>query len=185
MPDSTPRFTEVAPQVWVAHYDWMHVNITLIGGSDGLLMVDTHGSAAQARIVADDVRRLGAGPLTGLVNTHEHWDHHFGNATLVEEFGPLRWCGLTVRGEGLLGAVESLVNGRVWDVVELGFEGLRRERTDGAEGAGGCRDGVAGDERAALESVHVGQAFSLLKPKAPALAQTLPRDSPAPPGLPR
>ena len=58
MPDDTPRFTEVAPRVWVAHYDWMHVNITLIGGSDGLLMVDTHGSAAEARIVADDVRRL-------------------------------------------------------------------------------------------------------------------------------
>lgn len=89
MPDFTPRFEEVAPRVWVAHYDWMHVNITLIGGSDGLLMVDTHGSAAQARIVADDVRRLGAGPLTGLVNTHEHWDHHFGNATMVEQFGEM------------------------------------------------------------------------------------------------
>jgi glyoxylase-like metal-dependent hydrolase (beta-lactamase superfamily II) len=84
-----PDFTEVAPRVWVAHYDWMHVNITLIGGSDGLLMVDTHGSAAQARVVSDDVRRLGAGPLTGLVNTHEHWDHHFGNATMVEQFGDL------------------------------------------------------------------------------------------------
>ena len=89
MPDLTPSFQEVAPRVWVAHYDWMHVNITLIGGSDGLLMVDTHGSAAQARLVADDVRRLGAGPLTGLVNTHEHWDHHFGNATMVEQFGAM------------------------------------------------------------------------------------------------
>lgn len=84
-----PDFTEVAHRVWVAHYDWMHVNIVLIGGSDGLVMVDTHGSAAQARVVADDVRRLGAGPLTALVNTHEHWDHHFGNATMVEEFGDL------------------------------------------------------------------------------------------------
>ncbi|GAB3021808.1 hypothetical protein GCM10011376_21070 [Nocardioides flavus (ex Wang et al. 2016)] len=89
MPDTAPRFTEVAPRVWVAHYDWMHVNITLVGGSDGLLMVDTHGSAAEARVVADDVRRLGVGPLTGLVNTHEHWDHHFGNATMVEQFGDL------------------------------------------------------------------------------------------------
>ena len=89
MPDSTPRFVEVAPRVWVAHYDWMQVNITLVGGSDGLLMVDTHGSAEQARVVADDVRRLGAGPLSGLVNTHEHWDHHFGNATMVEQFGEM------------------------------------------------------------------------------------------------
>src|SRR6478672_442052 len=84
-----PDFEEVAPRVWVAHYDWMHVNIVLVGGSDGLVMVDTHGSAKQARIVADDVRRLGAGPLTALVNTHEHWDHHFGNATMVEQFGDM------------------------------------------------------------------------------------------------
>jgi glyoxylase-like metal-dependent hydrolase (beta-lactamase superfamily II) len=62
-----PEFTEVAPRVWVAHYDWMHVNITLIGGSDGLIMVDTHGSARQGRVIADDLRRLGAGPLTGLL----------------------------------------------------------------------------------------------------------------------
>ena len=34
--------------MWVAHHDWMHVNITLVGGSDGLLMVDTHGSARAA-----------------------------------------------------------------------------------------------------------------------------------------
>jgi glyoxylase-like metal-dependent hydrolase (beta-lactamase superfamily II) len=87
MPDLTSRFVEVAPQVWVAHYDWMHVNITLVGGSDGLLMVDTHGSADAARVVADDVRRLGAGSLTGIVNTHEHWDHHFGNATMIAELG--------------------------------------------------------------------------------------------------
>jgi len=82
-------FTEVAPRVWVAHYDWMYVNITLIGGERGLVMVDTHGSEAMARTVADDVRRLGAGPLTALVNTHEHWDHTFGNVVLLEEFGAM------------------------------------------------------------------------------------------------
>ena len=82
-------FTEVAPRVWVAHYDWMHVNITLIGGESGLVMVDTHGSEQMARIVADDVRRLGAGPLTAIVNTHEHWDHTFGNIVMLEEFGPM------------------------------------------------------------------------------------------------
>jgi glyoxylase-like metal-dependent hydrolase (beta-lactamase superfamily II) len=82
-------FTEVAPRVWVAHYDWMHVNITLVGGDPGLVMVDTHGSERMARIVADDVRRLGAGPLTAIVNTHEHWDHTFGNVVMLEEFGPM------------------------------------------------------------------------------------------------
>ncbi|UUZ58510.1 MBL fold metallo-hydrolase [Nocardioides sp. B-3] len=83
------NITEVAPRVWVVHYDWMHVNITLIGGSDGPVMVDTHGSEKQARIVADDVRRLGAGPLTALVNTHNHWDHWFGNDVILSEYGDL------------------------------------------------------------------------------------------------
>jgi len=82
-------FTEVAPRVWVAHYDWMQVNITLVAGESGLVMVDTHGSERMARIVADDVRRLGAGPLTAIVNTHEHWDHTFGNVVMLEEFGPM------------------------------------------------------------------------------------------------
>ncbi|WP_310529385.1 MBL fold metallo-hydrolase, partial [Nocardioides sp.] len=84
-----PDFTEVAPRVWVAHYDWMHVNITLIGGDDGLVMVDTHGSEHQARVIADDLRRLGAGPLTALINTHNHWDHWYGNDVLLTEYGDL------------------------------------------------------------------------------------------------
>ena len=82
-------FVEVAPRVWVAHHAWMHVNITLVGGSDGLVMIDTHGSARAAREVADAVRRLGAGPVTALVNTHDHWDHWFGNDVLVSGVGDL------------------------------------------------------------------------------------------------
>lgn len=86
---SEPSFVEVAPRVWVAHHEWMHVNITLVGGSDGLVMVDTHGSARAAREIADAVRRLGAGPVTALVNTHDHWDHWFGNDVLTEGLGPV------------------------------------------------------------------------------------------------
>jgi glyoxylase-like metal-dependent hydrolase (beta-lactamase superfamily II) len=82
-------FEEIGDRVWVAHHAWMHVNITLVGGDRGLVMVDTHSSEKAARQVADDVRRLGAGPLTAVVNTHEHWDHTFGNVVMLEEFGPL------------------------------------------------------------------------------------------------
>ncbi len=80
---SEPSFVEVAPRVWVAHHAWMQVNITLVGGSDGMVMIDTHGSAHAASEVADAVRRLGAGPVTALVNTHDHWDHWFGNDVLA------------------------------------------------------------------------------------------------------
>ena len=80
-------FTEVADRVWVARYDWFDVNVTLIGGQRGLLMVDTHGSGAAATEVVADVRRLGAGPVVGIVNTHWHFDHTFGNATARDAFG--------------------------------------------------------------------------------------------------
>jgi glyoxylase-like metal-dependent hydrolase (beta-lactamase superfamily II) len=80
------EFTEVADRVWVARYEWFDVNITLVGGERGLLVVDTHGSAGAAREVVEDVRRLGAGEVTGIVNTHWHFDHTFGNHTFREEY---------------------------------------------------------------------------------------------------
>ncbi|MGZ6753745.1 MAG: MBL fold metallo-hydrolase [Nocardioides sp.] len=82
-------FTEVAPRVWVARYDWLDVNITLVGGERGLLAVDTHASSAAAREVLDDVRRLGAGDVVAVVNTHEHFDHTFGNAAFLDRYGPI------------------------------------------------------------------------------------------------
>jgi glyoxylase-like metal-dependent hydrolase (beta-lactamase superfamily II) len=84
-----PDFTEVADRVWVARYPWFDVNVTLVGGSAGLLVVDTHSSSRSAREVVDDVRRLGAGSVTGVVNTHEHFDHTFGNAAFLEAYGAI------------------------------------------------------------------------------------------------
>jgi glyoxylase-like metal-dependent hydrolase (beta-lactamase superfamily II) len=80
-------FREIADRVWVARYDWWDVNVTLVGGTSGLLVVDTHASAVAARQVIDDVRRLGRGPVTRIVNTHEHFDHTFGNAELRAAYG--------------------------------------------------------------------------------------------------
>jgi glyoxylase-like metal-dependent hydrolase (beta-lactamase superfamily II) len=80
-------FREVADRVWVARYAWFDVNVTLVGGERGLLVVDTHGSGAAAREVLDDVRRLGAGEVVGIVNTHWHFDHTFGNGVFREAYG--------------------------------------------------------------------------------------------------
>jgi glyoxylase-like metal-dependent hydrolase (beta-lactamase superfamily II) len=82
-------FREVADRIWVARYDWFDVNVTLIGGDRGLLAVDTHASARAARAVIEDVRRLGVGEVVGVVNTHEHFDHTFGNAEFRTAYGAI------------------------------------------------------------------------------------------------
>lgn len=80
-------FTEVANRVWVARYPWFDANVTLVGGERGLIMIDTHGSGAAGGAVVDDVRRLGAGEVVGIVNTHWHFDHTFGNDTVRAAYG--------------------------------------------------------------------------------------------------
>ncbi len=80
-------FTEVAARVWVARYEWYDVNVTVIEGEAGLLVVDTHASTKAAQEVIADLRRLSTRPVVGLVNTHEHVDHVFGNAAFRDEYG--------------------------------------------------------------------------------------------------
>jgi len=61
--------------------------VTLVRGSSGLLVVDTHASALAAGAVVEDVRALGAGEVVAIVNTHEHFDHTFGNGTFRAAYG--------------------------------------------------------------------------------------------------
>ncbi|MAS54023.1 MBL fold metallo-hydrolase [Nocardioides sp.] len=81
-------FSEVADRVWVARYEWFDANVTLVRGDRGLLVVDTHASAVAARQVIDDVRALGIGEVVEIVNTHEHFDHTFGNGEFRAAYGP-------------------------------------------------------------------------------------------------
>jgi len=80
-------FVEVADRVWVARYEWFDVNCSLVGGDAGLIAVDTHASSVAAHEVLDDVRRLGVGDVVAVVNTHEHFDHTFGNAEFRRSYG--------------------------------------------------------------------------------------------------
>lgn len=78
---------EVADRVWVARHRLADVNVCVVGGARGLVVVDTHSSAATARGVLDQVRALGAGDVVAVVNTHAHWDHVLGTGTFVEAYG--------------------------------------------------------------------------------------------------
>ena len=72
-------FVEVADRVWVARHAWFDVNVSVVGGSRGLLVVDTHASDEAARTVLDALRRQVPGDVVAVVNTHEHFDHAYGN----------------------------------------------------------------------------------------------------------
>jgi glyoxylase-like metal-dependent hydrolase (beta-lactamase superfamily II) len=78
-------FVEVADRCFVARYEFVNVNVGLVAGRRGLLVVDTHASEVEARRVLDDVRRLGLGEVVAVLNTHAHFDHTLGNAVFVDE----------------------------------------------------------------------------------------------------
>jgi glyoxylase-like metal-dependent hydrolase (beta-lactamase superfamily II) len=75
-------FTEVGGQVYVLRHPVLEVNVTLVVGDGAALLVDTLSTAAQAAELAAAARAVMPYPWT-LVNTHHHFDHCFGNATLA------------------------------------------------------------------------------------------------------
>ena len=79
-------FHEVADRVWVARYEWHDLSVSLIGGEAGLVLVDTHASNVAAERIMADAQRAGLGPVIAIVNTHEHYDHTFGNTAVRETF---------------------------------------------------------------------------------------------------
>jgi glyoxylase-like metal-dependent hydrolase (beta-lactamase superfamily II) len=101
-------FREVARDVWVSRHAWLDVNVTVVRGSAGLLVVDTHASARAARQVVADVRALGAGDVVAVVNTHEHFDHTFGNGTFRAAYGAVSVHAHEVAAENTVAAGERV-----------------------------------------------------------------------------
>jgi glyoxylase-like metal-dependent hydrolase (beta-lactamase superfamily II) len=81
-------FREVAERCWVARHEWFDVNVGVVGGARGLLVVDTHASEKAARQVAEQLRGL-PGEVVAVVNTHEHFDHTFGNGVIAASAVPI------------------------------------------------------------------------------------------------
>jgi glyoxylase-like metal-dependent hydrolase (beta-lactamase superfamily II) len=79
-------FVEIADRCWVARFEFLDVNVGLVGGDRGLLVVDTHASEAEARRVVDHVDALGVGDVVEVFNTHQHFDHTFGNIVFSEAY---------------------------------------------------------------------------------------------------
>ena len=70
------QFTEVADRVWVARLPEHDVNVSLVAGSSGLVVVDTYLAGYP---LLDLVRGVSPLPVLHAVNTHVHFDHVEGN----------------------------------------------------------------------------------------------------------
>ncbi|MFI5938413.1 MBL fold metallo-hydrolase [Actinoplanes sp. NPDC051494] len=75
-------FEEIADRVYVLRYPVLDVNVTLVTSPGAALVVDTLSTVGQAAELAGAIRAITRDPLI-VVNTHHHFDHCFGNATLA------------------------------------------------------------------------------------------------------
>lgn len=94
------RFRELAEGVFLGSYQHLDINVCVVQGSDGLLVVDSRSSPAEAGEIEADLAELGRGPVRWVVNTHAHFDHTFGN----QHFGPGSTLDVPIYGHHLLPA---------------------------------------------------------------------------------
>ena len=123
--------------------------------------------AAAAREVVDDVRRLGAGEVVGVVNTHEHFDHTFGNGDLPRG----------VRRRSRSTPTRSPPSDRLGGRADQGAVRRRARRPAPRRGRGrprSCRPTtrsprrvVARPRRPAVELVHPGRGHTARRPGGP------------------
>jgi glyoxylase-like metal-dependent hydrolase (beta-lactamase superfamily II) len=73
---------EVGDRVYRRRYRSLDLNVGAVVGDDEVLVVDTRSFAAEAARLLDDLRALTRLPCRQVVNTHAHFDHCFGNASL-------------------------------------------------------------------------------------------------------
>jgi glyoxylase-like metal-dependent hydrolase (beta-lactamase superfamily II) len=70
---------EIGDRCWVRRYDEWDLNIGLVVGTDGALVVDTRATVEQASELASQIREVTDAPVRWVVNTHAHFDHVVGN----------------------------------------------------------------------------------------------------------
>lgn len=77
-------FEEVGEGVFRRRYESLALNIGVVIGDDGVLIIDTRASHREADRLREELVRLTALPVRWAINTHWHWDHSFGNARFRE-----------------------------------------------------------------------------------------------------
>jgi glyoxylase-like metal-dependent hydrolase (beta-lactamase superfamily II) len=76
-------FDQLGDGVFRRRYESLDLNVGVVLGEDGILIVDTRSSHQEAEELVRDLRGLTDLPVRWVVNTHWHWDHAFGNAVFT------------------------------------------------------------------------------------------------------
>jgi glyoxylase-like metal-dependent hydrolase (beta-lactamase superfamily II) len=77
-------FDELADGVFRRRYESLDLNVGVVLGEQGLLVIDTRASHVEADELQAELRTLSSLPVRWVVDTHWHWDHTFGNARFPE-----------------------------------------------------------------------------------------------------
>lgn len=73
-------FDQLADRVFRRRYESLDLNVGVVLGEEGALIVDTRASHVEADELLDELRTLTSLPARWVIDTHWHWDHTFGNA---------------------------------------------------------------------------------------------------------
>jgi glyoxylase-like metal-dependent hydrolase (beta-lactamase superfamily II) len=73
-------FQELGDGVFRRRYESLDLNVGVVIGEDGVLVIDTRASHGQADELRAELASLTDLSVRWVVNTHWHWDHSFGNA---------------------------------------------------------------------------------------------------------
>lgn len=73
---------EIGNAIYVRRHDRYDVNVGLVVGNGGCLVIDTRESLTAGRELAETIRTVTHEPWA-VVNTHSHFDHFLGNAAFI------------------------------------------------------------------------------------------------------
>lgn len=73
-------FDQLGEGVFRRRYESLDLNVGVVVGDDGLLIIDTRSTHEEARELLDELKGLSSKPVRWVINTHYHWDHVYGNA---------------------------------------------------------------------------------------------------------
>ena len=77
-------FEELADGVFRRRYESLDLNVGVVLGEHGILVIDTRASHVEADELREELGSLTTLPVRWVVDTHWHWDHTFGNARFPE-----------------------------------------------------------------------------------------------------